>query len=186
MTIIAYTGVDRTLYADSGVVVDYGSVNQRIDLTDSKIYVDPDKHFALAATGYCIRQSQLQAFLKYIIPKIRMYLLEGDESALGIDAKEHRLHGLVGIRYIIVTTEGVFVFYGDKLGSSIHHADPNDDVIFGNTVVHMHAAMRSHGRTPREAMELGIKYCDYSRGPVRSYSTADLIPFPAPSKEESK
>lgn len=183
MTIIAYTAKDRSLHADSGTVVGFGTANQRLDTTDKKIYVDPEGMFALASTGYCIKHAELQTFLNYIMPKIKLYTMERDQSALLIEHKEHRMHGMIAVNFIIVTSSDVFVFSANQWESKIILGSLDEDVIYGNSAIHVHVAMKNFDLSPVAAMEYGIRCCDYSRMPIISYPVSNLKPM---IKEESK
>ncbi len=184
MTIIAYIAKDRTLYADSGTVIDFGSPNQRLDTTSKKIYVDPEGTFALAATGYCIKQEQLLAFLNYVMPKIKLFMMHRDPTALNIERKEHDMHGLLAVRFIITTATDVFIFIADKYASSIVLGSLDEDVIYGNTAIQIHMAMKAFDKSAVDAITYGIRCCDYSRLPIVSHSVNDLKPITLP--EETK
>lgn len=184
MTIIAYIAKDRTLYADSGVVVGFGSPNQRLDTTSKKIYVDPEGTFALAATGYCIKHEQLQSFLNYIMPKIKLFMMKRDPSALNIEYKEHQMHGMMAVRFIITTATDVFIFNADNFSSSIVLGSLDEDVIYGNTAIHIHTAMKTFDMSAMDAIAYGIHCCDYSRLPILSHSVDNLKPIAL--QEENK
>lgn len=175
MTIIAYDGKTKKLYADSGEVYNYNASTEYLMGGAQKIFVSPCRKIAIATTGFANDTVNREIIADFLLSRIAIYNETKDPAAFKIKPADKCRIGLASQTIVGITKERAYVYHASENGgySDIQVCGLDDVLCYGRANLFVMAAYHA-GRSMEDAMMHGVRFCDYSLLPITSFDTTTL------------